>query len=158
MSTVLPFKSPITPSLRGIARCLCEDFEQPDGFVYFLYSEPHQREHFLGPEGALAVLGERVVARDLRVDLKTAPDASAPPGFMKTAEGRLLRRFKVSNLDHLPFVAVVGAAGRPRPFRLNEAYRTRHCDGGKALGEIEGRLRAALAKAFPAPRPSTDPG
>ena len=125
---------------------LREAFGKPEGFVYFLYSEPHQREHFLGPGGLLAGMGDRVVARDWRGDVTPARKAAGWTRFEQTPEGALLHVNGVGSMQKdLPLIAVAPARGTVQVFRLSEAYRARSRDKGAALEKTEMDVRAAIA-------------
>jgi hypothetical protein len=128
---------------------LREAFGKPGGFVYLLYSEPHQHRHFLGPGGLLGDLGDRVVARDWRADILTARKATGMRRFRQTPEGALLHVNSVGNMQHdLPFIAVVPRRGLVQVFDFADAYRARRRDRGAALDLAEVELRAAMTVAL----------
>ena len=128
---------------------LREAFGKPDGFLYFLYAEPHQRARFLGPTGLLAGRGDRVVARDWRADILGARTASGARRFRQAPEGALLHVNGTSNMQKdLPFLAIVPPRGRVQVFRLAYAYRARRRDQGAALAGAEMEARAAIAVAL----------
>jgi hypothetical protein len=125
---------------------LREAFGKPGGFVYFLYSEPHQRRHFLEPGGLLADLGDRVVARDYRRHVLEARTTSNWKALQQSPEGALLRVNGISNMRRdLPFIAIVPPRGLLQVFRLSEPYRARQRDSGAALIKAEMDVRAAIA-------------
>lgn len=127
---------------------LREAFGKPEGFVYFMCSEPHQRDHFLGPGGLLADLGDRVVARDYRRHVLETRTTYNWMAFEQAPEGALLHVNGVSNMRRdLPFVAIVPPHGRVQTFRLSEPYRARSRDKGAALKEAETEIRTAIAAA-----------
>ncbi len=124
---------------------LREAFGQPDGFVYFLYAEPHQKKHFLGLGGLLAGLGEHVVARDWRKDILPARKAAGWTRFQQTPEGALLRVNKIASMQkNMPFIAVVPSRGIVQVFAPGEAYRARKRDKGAALARAEVEIMAAI--------------
>ncbi len=132
---------------------LREAFGKPEGFVYFMCSEPHQREHFLGDGGLLAALGDRVVARDYRRHVMETRTTYNWQAFELAPEGALLRLNGVSNMRRdLPFIAVVPPRGRVQIFRLSKPYRARTRDRGAALEQAEAELRVAIDAAFHAAR------
>jgi len=125
---------------------LRELFGKPDGFVYFMCSEPHQREHFLGPGGLLANLGDNVVARDYRIHVLKARTSRNWKAFNRSPEGALLYVNSIGNMRRdLPFIAVVPPRGLVQVFRLSEPYRARMRDGGAALARAEMEVRVAIA-------------
>jgi len=125
---------------------LREVFGKPDGFVYFMSSEPHQRQHFLGPGGLLANLGDSVVARDYRTHVLTARTTRNWKAFNRSPEGALLHVNGISNMRRdLPFIAVVPPRGLVQVFRLSEPYRARMREGGAALAQAETEVRVAIA-------------
>lgn len=125
---------------------LREAFGKPGGFVYFLYSEPHQRAHFLDAGGLLAGTGGRVVARDWRKDITPARKAVGWTRFQKTPEGALLHVNGIGSMQNdLPMIAVVPARGCVQVFRLGDAYRTRRRDKGAALARAVMDARTAIA-------------
>ena len=126
-------------------------FDRPAGFVYFMTSEPHQRDHFLGPGGLLADLGD-VVARDYRKHVLETRNSYNWQAFEQAPEGALLHVNGVSNMRRdLPFIAVVPPYGPVRVFRLSEPYRARKRDGGAALAEAEKEIREVISAAFELP-------
>lgn len=121
--------------------------DRPVGFVYFMSSEPHQRDHFLGPGSLLADLGNRVVVRDYRKHVLETRTSYNWQAFEQAPEGALLHVNGISNMRRdLPFVAVVPPYGTVRVFRLCEPYRARKRDGGAALSEAESEICAAIAE------------
>jgi len=128
---------------------LREAFEQPDGFVYFMCSEPHQHEHFLSEGGLIGDLGDRVVARDYRRHVLEARNTFNWMAFQQAPEGALLRVNGVSNMRRdLPFIAIVPPRGRVETFCLSEPYRARTRDKGAALKQAEVEVRAAIDAAL----------
>lgn len=124
-------------------------FDRPEGLVYFLYSEPHQYEHFLGKSDVLCGVDDRVVARDWRADVRSRIDELGWEEFKKTAEGRMLSRLGLTSMKDLPAV-VVARRGKPvKLFRFSEFYRQRRRDGGERLANEERRLRRALKWTLP---------
>jgi len=125
---------------------LREEFGMPGGFVYLLYSEPHQREHFLGAGGLLHGMEDQVVARDWRGDVTPARKAIGWTRFEQTPEGALLHVNGVGSMQKdLPLIAVAPVRGTVQIFRLSEAYRARRRDKGAALEKAEMDVRAAIA-------------
>ena len=117
---------------------------KPEGMIYFVYAEPHQRAHFLEKPGVLAPFQKWLVMRDWRTDL-----APRRKGSEDTPELQLLRHYKISNLSKdLPFIAIINRNERVITFRCNEAYRARERDA-TALAALEERIRSAAARAFP---------
>lgn len=113
---------------------LCAIFLRPEGLVYFLYAEPHQYEYFMGDDGALDDVRDRVVARDWRKDIRARIDEYGWETFKEMPEGRMLARLELSNMrDDLPAVIVARPGKWVRAFRLSEPYRRRYRDGGKSL-------------------------
>lgn len=128
---------------------LREEFGKPDGFVYFMCSEPHQREHFLGPDGLLTDLGDRVVARDYRQHVLETRNSYNWMAFEQAPEGALLHVNGISNmLKDLPFFAIVPPKGQVRIFKISEPYRARRRDKGAALAEAEAEISAAIEAIF----------
>jgi hypothetical protein len=128
---------------------LREEFCKPDGFVYFICSEPHQREHFLGPGGLLAGPGNRVVARDYRQHFLETRTSYNWMAFEQAPEGALLHVNGIGNMQKdLPFIAIVPPKGRLRVFKISPAYRARRRDKGAALAGAEAEIRAAIETAF----------
>ena len=124
---------------------LREEFGKPDGFVYFMCSEPHQRKHFLGPDGLLTDLGDRVVARGYRQHVLEARNSYNWMAFEQAPEGALLHVNGIGNMRRdLPFIALVPPCGKVQVFRLSEPYRARKRDGGAALAEAETEIRAVI--------------
>ena len=136
---------------RGAGR-LCELFERPHGLVYFAYSEPHQRECFLGENGVLAPYREHVIERDWRRDIALKRKGADREHTLEEPECWLLGYCKITNMgDDLPFVAVVEACSLGDWFVASEAYRARRRDGAVALGKLEESIGTALAEAFGPP-------
>ena len=125
-------------------------FSMPEAFVYLVYAEPHQHERLLGERGVLAAYRDRVIARDWRHDIRKQRETLGWQRFGQTSEGRLLKRFEITDLrDDLPFLALVlGSA--IKPFSLGRPYRGRRRDRGRALSKLEGRIAKILAKTFTA--------
>lgn len=123
-------------------RALRAEFDRPDGLIYFVYSESHQFEHFLGQAGVLDPVRSAVVARDWRLDLGREKQR---PGWAKSPEGRMLNHLMVRSLrTDLPLV-VVARPWRPAQAHLLSAqYRARLRDAGEALTEAEARLTAGI--------------
>lgn len=137
------------------AKDLRRKFNKPGGFIYFLYSEPHQYEHFLGEGGVLAAYRDQVVARDWRTRIRPEREGPAWQEFRKSAEGRLLKRFEISRLrHHLPFVAVIPPSPWVKDFQMSEAYRARQRDKGAALRKLENQIELAAGKVFGMAAPS----
>jgi len=131
------------------AKDLRGKFGKPDGLIYFLYSEPHQYEHFLGEGGVLAAYGEQVVARNWRTCIRPAREGPGWEDFEESAEGRLLKHFEISRLrHHLPFVAVVPPSPWLKGFQMSKVYRARRRDNGRALRKLEEQIKKAVSKAF----------
>lgn len=128
---------------------LREAFGKPEGFTYFMCSEPHQREHFLGPGGLLAGLGDPVIARDYRTNVLETRTTHNWRAFEQSPEGALLHVNGVSNMRRdLPFIAIVPPRGRVQVFGLSEPYRARTRDKGAALEQVEAEFRAAIEATF----------
>lgn len=128
---------------------LRDAFDRPAGFVYFMSSEPHQHNHFLGPDGLLAGLGERAVARDYRKHVLETRNSFNWQWFEQEPEGALLHVNGISNMRRdLPFIALVPPHGKVLVFCLSEPYRARKRDGGAALAKAEAEIRDAIAAAF----------
>lgn len=124
-------------------------FHRPTGFVYFMSSEPHQRDHFLGPGGLLSDLGDRVVDRDYRRHVLETRNSYNWQAFEQAPEGALLHVNGISNMRRdLPFVAIVPPYGKVQVFRPSEPYRARKRDGGAALAEAETEIGAAIEEAL----------
>ena len=135
---------------RRDSRGLRVAFDRPGGLVYFLYSEPHQYECFLGKGGVLHEVRGRVVARDWRADVRACIDESGWEAFKETAEGRMLSRLQLTNMrEHLPAVIVARPRKWIKVFRFSEQYRKRRRDGGKSLENEERCLRRAIKWALP---------
>ncbi len=125
-------------------------FSMPEAFAYLIYAEPHQDERLLGERGILAAYRDRVIARDWRHDIRKQREALGWQRFGETSEGRLLKRFEITDLrQDLPFLAlVVGSA--IEPFSLIRPFRGQRRDDGRALSKLEGRIAKVLAKNFAA--------
>lgn len=124
-------------------------FDKPGGLIYFLYSEPHQYEHFLGESGVLGAYRDKVVARNWRTCIRPAREGQGWEEFGESAEGRLLERFEISRLrHHLPFVVVIPPSPWLKGFQMSKAYRARRRDNGRALRELEERINKAANKAL----------
>ena len=136
---------------RGAGR-LCELFERSHGLVYFAYSEPHQRECFLGENGVLAPYREHVIERDWRRDIAPKRKGAGPEHTFEEPECWLLGYCKITNMhDDLPFVAVVEVCSLGGWFVASEAYRARRRDGAVAFGKLEESIRTELAGVFGPP-------
>ena len=119
---------------RKDGRDLCAILQRPEGLVYFLYAEQHQYEYFLGDDGVLDDVRDRVVARDWRRDIRARIDEYGWEPFKEMPEGRMLARLELSNMrDDLPAVIVARPGKWVRVFRLSDPYRRRNRDGGKSL-------------------------
>ena len=131
-----------------IGRRLRARFSMPEAFAYLVYAEPHQYERLLGDRGVLAAYRDRVIARDWRHDIRKRRESLGWQRFGETSEGRLLKRFEITDLrEDLPFLAlVVGSA--IKPISLSRSYRSRRRDQGRALRRLEGRIAKVLAKRF----------
>jgi hypothetical protein len=122
------------------SRALRAEFDRPEGLVYFVYSEPHQFEHFMGQAGVLDPARSAVVARDWRLDLGREKQR---PGWAKSPEGRMLNHLMVRSLrTDLPLVVVARPWRVARVHQLSAPYRARLRDAGEALAEAETRLTA----------------
>ena len=132
---------------RRLARRLRLTFDRPGGAVYFVYSEQHQFDRFLGPGGVLQAAIGGVVARNWRNDIQPGWSTRSKTPLAEP-ERALLRRYQVSNMrEHLPFAVVIAADDSLHAFHLSKPYRMRLRDGGAALGEAESRLRLFIATA-----------
>ena len=128
---------------------LREEFGKPDGFVYFLYSEPHQQDHFLGQGGFLAGMEGCVEARDWRAQVIPARSKAGWTKFQQAPEGALLHVNGIGNMQKdLPFIAIVPPKGRVQVFKISEPYRARRRDKGTALAEAEAEISAAVEAVF----------
>jgi len=135
--------------MRWTARLLRKSLGNDGEFIYFLYSEAHQRDHFLGEDGLLDGVPVPVVARTWRDDVTPAREAMGWVKFHATAEGRLLHACKITRLrENLPFIAIVPPKGRVQIFKISQPYRARRRDKGAALAEAEAEIRAAIEAAF----------
>ena len=134
-------------SKRRLARRLRAAFDVPGGAVYFVYSEQHQFDRFLGPGGVLQAAIGGIVARNWRNDIQPGWSTRSKTPLAEP-ERALLRRFRISNMrDHLPFAVVIAADDRLHAFHLSKPYRMRQRDGGAALRDEENRLRLFIAVA-----------
>jgi hypothetical protein len=135
--------------MRWTARLLRKSFGHDGEFIYFLYSEAHQRDHFLGEDGLLDGVPVPVVARTWRDDVTPARAAMGWFKFHATAEGRLLHACKITSLrKNLPFIAIVPPKGRLRVFKISPAYRARRRDKGAGLAGAEAEIRVAMEAVF----------
>ena len=124
------------------SRALRAEFDRPEGLVYFVYSEPHQFEHFMGQAGVLDPARLVVVARDWRLDLGRKKQR---PGWAKSAEGKMLNHLVVRSLrTDLPLVVVARPWRPAQVHQLSAPYRARLRDAGAALTEAEARLTAGI--------------
>jgi hypothetical protein len=124
------------------SRALRAKFDRPEGLVYFVYSEPHQFEHFMGKAGVLDMARSAVVARDWRLDLGSEKQR---PGWAKSPEGRMLNHLMVRSLrTDLPLVVVARPWRLAQVHQLSAPYRARLRDAGEALTEAETRLTASI--------------
>lgn len=134
-------------SQRRLARRLRSDLGVSAGAVYFVYSEQHQFDRYLGPGGILHSAISGVIARNWRNDIQggLSVRSKTPLG---EAELTLLRRYRISNMrEDLPFAVVIAADDRLHDFHLSKPYRMRRRDGGTGLRDIENRLRLFIAVA-----------
>ena len=133
-----------------IGRRLRARFAMPEAFAYLVYAEQQQCEHLLGDRGVLAAYWDRVIVRNWHHDIRKRREALGWQRFGETSEGRLLKRFEITDLrEDLPFLAlVVGSA--IKPISLSRAYRSRRRDQGRALRRLEERTAKVLAKRFAA--------
>ena len=133
------------------SRTLPREFGMPDGVIYFVYAEPHQREHFLGRDGVLYEARNRVVARDWRTDIKSDKHMAGWEQFCKTPEGRMLEQRNITNMGkHLPMVAVARPWRRLNVYRFCEPYRRRNRED-TALSKMEKHLWRKIHWALPKP-------
>jgi hypothetical protein len=133
------------------SRALRRAYGKPEGVIFFVYAEPHQREYFLGKEGVLYAARNRVVARDWRTNVKSDKHMAAWQQFCKTPEGRMLEQRKITNMGkHLPMVAVARPWRRLSVYRFSEPYRCRNREG-KVLTKMENHLRRRIGRVLPKP-------
>ena len=159
VAPVMPIALPLMwPNKARIGRRLREFFEKPDGLIYFVYSELHQREHFLGPNGVLFPYRKMVVSRDWHRDIAPKKEALGRERFRHDPEGQLLNLCNFSRIaEHQPSVAVVDAHRVTYVESLCRQYYTREHDGGAELEASEEYLRTKLAEAFGPPPLQPEP-
>jgi hypothetical protein len=111
--------------------------------AWFAYSEPHQRERFLGEGGVLDGMDGSLIVRDWRRDLYTAWNGDTEQDI----DAMIVKRFGLTNMkEDLPVIVLFHPDGRTRPVLLNRAYRQRFRDGGDLLGALEGAIRQQISE------------
>lgn len=109
--------------------------------AWFAYSEPHQRERFLGEGGVLHGMGDALIVRNWRSDM----DGIGQRDSGADLDAMIANRYNLSNMrDDLPVVVLFQPDGRARPVMLNRAYRQRFRDGGDLLAALEGPIRQKI--------------
>ncbi|MEN8198197.1 MAG: hypothetical protein ABFS30_17095, partial [Pseudomonadota bacterium] len=122
---------------RNLVKAACAESK----LAWFAYSEPHQRERFLGEGGVLHGMGDALIERDWRRDLYTAWNGDPE----KDIDAMIVKRFKLTNMkEDLPVIVLFHPDGRTRPVLLNRAYRQRFRDGGDLLAALEDALRQKI--------------
>lgn len=112
--------------------------------AWFAYSEPHQRERFLGEGGVLHGMEDSLIIREWRRDLYTAWNGDTE----KDIDAMIVKRFGLTNMkEDLPVVVLFHPDGRTRQMRLNRAYRQRFRDGGDLLATLEGAIGQQIERA-----------
>jgi hypothetical protein len=117
-------------------------FGQPQGFVYFLWSEPLQRVPYLEQSGLLEDYADYVVERNWRRDVMDGVEGSAG-----RAERRLLARYDVLRKG-TPFLVVVPPSGHLRAFRLAANSMPRWGSSDHRTQTVEFGVLTALTSAF----------
>lgn len=111
--------------------------------AWFAYSEPHQRERFLGEGGVLHGMGDSLIERDWRRDM----DGHWQRDKNEDLDTMIVKRFRLTNMkEDLPVIVLFHPDGRTRPVLLNRAYRQRLRDGGDLLGALEDAIRQKMHK------------
>ena len=109
--------------------------------AWFAYSEPHQRERFLGEGGVLHGMDGSLIVREWRRDLYTAWNGDTE----KDIDAMIVKRFRLTNMkEDLPVIVLFHPDGRTRPVMLNRAYRQRFRDGGDLLAALEDAIRQQI--------------
>lgn len=122
-------------------------FGRPDGFIYFLWSEPLQRVPYLEQGGLLEPYAGHVVERNWRRDIMEAVDGAGGKAAARTAERRLLARHDILRKG-TPFLVVVPPKGSPRAVRLAGRGFPRWWNGDPGTQTIEFSVLSAVTKAF----------
>lgn len=105
--------------------------------AWFAYSEPHQRERFLGEGGVLHGMGDALIVKNWRTDM----DGIWRRDGGTDLDAMIAKRYKLSNMrEDLPAVVLFHPDGGMRPVLLSRAYRQRFRDGGDLLGALEGAI------------------
>ena len=111
--------------------------------AWFAYSEPHQRERFLGEGGVLHGMGDALIVKNWRADM----DGIWRRDSGTDLDAMIASRYKLSNMrEDLPVVVLFHPDGRTRPVLLSRAYRQRFRDGGDLLGALEGAIRQQISE------------
>lgn len=111
--------------------------------AWFAYSEPHQRERFLGEGGVLHGMGDALIVKNWRTDM----DGIWRRDSGTDLDAMISNRYKLSNMrEDLPVVVLFHPDGRTRPVLLSRAYRQRFRDGGDLLGALEGAIRQQISE------------
>lgn len=117
-------------------------FGRPQGFAYFLWSEPLQRVPYLEQGGLLEDYADHVVERNWRRDIMDGIEGSAG-----RAERRLLARYDVLRKG-TPFLVVVPPRGHLRAFRLAADPMASWGSGDYRAQTVEFGVLTALTSAF----------
>jgi hypothetical protein len=122
-------------------------FGRPQGFVYFLWSEPLQRVPYLEQGGLLEDYADYVIERNWRRDIMEAAEGPAQDAATRAAERRLLARHGILRKG-TPFLVVIPPSGSPRAFRLAASGMPRWGSGDPHTQTIEFGVLSALSDAF----------
>jgi hypothetical protein len=121
-------------------------FGRPDGFIYFVYSEPWQKKRYVGDDGLLAPFAGHVVTREWRRDLMLPKKEQGKLDFAKSPDGRIMARYEVHNMRRdLPFLLIVPPKGCPDSFHLNP-----HSDSNVSASEFVVTAKAVKVFGMPA--------
>ena len=124
---------------RNLVKAACAEGK----LAWFAYSEPHQRERFLGEGGVLHGMEDALIERDWRRDLYTAWNGDPEQDI----DAMIVKRFGLTNMkEDLPVIVLFHPDGRTRPMLLNRAYRQRLRDGGDLLGALEDAIRQKISE------------
>ena len=126
---------------------LREAFGRPQGFIYFLWSEPLQRVPYLEQGGLLEPYAEYVVERNWRRDIMDGADATGRKAAARAAERQVLARHDILRKG-TPFLVVVPPEGCPRAFRLAGQGIPRWGGDDAGAQTIEFSVLSAVTEAF----------
>lgn len=122
-------------------------FGRPQGFIYFLWSEPLQRVPYLEQGSLLEAYADYIVERSWRRDIMGGVEGSARKTAARAAERRLLARHEILRKG-TPFLVVVPPRGCPRAFRLAGGGMARWGKGDSGAQAIEFGVLSAITEAF----------